>query len=249
MEKAEYELIKQVQEDHWWFNSTRDIVNTMCSDVFERSHNEDLSFLDLGCGPGSFTSLFSKYGEVTCCDIDLGSLESIDSNDSVLRVQGSGEYLSFEDNSFDAVFMITVLYHIKDDNKALSEVYRVLKPGGRLFIVEPAFNIFRRAHDKHVHGLRRYKKKQLKNQLINAKFEILNATYSKMQLAPFALLLGFKERLIKSSSNESRSDLESRGIEKMLVPFFKFWSKYEDKLCQKNIIPFGTSVIINAVKK
>ena len=107
MEKAEYELIKKVQEDHWWFNSTRNLVSTFSADVFERSNKEVLKFLDLGSGPGSFTSLLNQYGQVTCYDIDFGSLESIDPSSQTLRVQGNGVSLGFEDATFDAVFILS----------------------------------------------------------------------------------------------------------------------------------------------
>jgi ubiquinone/menaquinone biosynthesis C-methylase UbiE len=51
------------------------------------------------------------------------------------RVVG-GERLPFEDNSFDCVVSTFTLCSIDDVNQALSEVYRVLKPGGRFLFLE-----------------------------------------------------------------------------------------------------------------
>ena len=47
------------------------------------------------------------------------------------------ENLAFRDNTFDAVLMIEVLEHVFDDEKAISEIYRILKPGGKLIITAP----------------------------------------------------------------------------------------------------------------
>ncbi|MBQ7453649.1 MAG: methyltransferase domain-containing protein [Selenomonadaceae bacterium] len=49
--------------------------------------------------------------------------------------------ITFDDNSFDLIMCTHVLEHIPDDKKAMSELYRVLKPGGIAFLNVPLFNI------------------------------------------------------------------------------------------------------------
>jgi ubiquinone/menaquinone biosynthesis C-methylase UbiE len=46
----------------------------------------------------------------------------------------AGEYLPFESNSIDLVFSHEVLEHVQDDQAAVSEMVRVLKPGGRIVL-------------------------------------------------------------------------------------------------------------------
>lgn len=58
-------------------------------------------------------------------------------NRNVSLIQMSAENLEFKDNMFDAVLMIEVLEHIYDDKKAINEVYRVLKPNGKLIVTAP----------------------------------------------------------------------------------------------------------------
>lgn len=52
-------------------------------------------------------------------------------------VRGVGEKLPFKDNSFDAVFSLAVLEHVKDPFQCAREIIRVLKPGGELYCCVP----------------------------------------------------------------------------------------------------------------
>jgi ubiquinone/menaquinone biosynthesis C-methylase UbiE len=54
-----------------------------------------------------------------------------------VAVYGRGEALPFEDDTFDAVFMIEVIEHVDGDAQAIREVRRVLKPGGVLIVTTP----------------------------------------------------------------------------------------------------------------
>jgi ubiquinone/menaquinone biosynthesis C-methylase UbiE len=53
--------------------------------------------------------------------------------------------MPFSDNSYDLVFLIEVLEHVHNPQKALSEIYRVLKPGGTLIFSVPFINLFIRS--------------------------------------------------------------------------------------------------------
>lgn len=61
---------------------------------------------------------------------------SFKSNLEVRIVDCKGESLNFTDNSFDSVFTTLVLCMVTDVEKVLSEVYRVLKPGGKFYFYE-----------------------------------------------------------------------------------------------------------------
>jgi ubiquinone/menaquinone biosynthesis C-methylase UbiE len=103
--------------------------------------------LDVGCGPGRLATVFAQRVAPS------GSVDGIDPspemiNRAIARVRKHGvparfevayaQQLPFADNAFDAVACTLALHHVADDDRqtAVAEMYRVLKPGGRLLIAE-----------------------------------------------------------------------------------------------------------------
>ena len=129
-----------------------DLINTVLTLGFDKSWRSKAadnltgtSVLDLGSGTGAaFAQLFNY--ETTALDPDKKMLElNIFEN----KVLGTAENLPFDDNSFDNVFCSFVWRNISDTNKALSEIYRVVKPGGKFVLLDmtrPKNSILRILH-------------------------------------------------------------------------------------------------------
>ena len=66
--------------------------------------------------------------------------------------------LPFRSSSFDIVTSFDVLYHrsVIDEQIAVRETWRVLKPGGYFLMRLPAYRWLSSAHDRRAHGHRRY---------------------------------------------------------------------------------------------
>lgn len=95
--------------------------------------------LDLGCGDGENIAWFSKYLSSTYAS-DYNLLRLIRaSRVPVLKQLFMAEVTDYPtlDSSFDVIFLNHVLEHIPDDERALSEVYRILKVGGLLILGVP----------------------------------------------------------------------------------------------------------------
>ncbi len=103
--------------------------------------------LDLAGGTGDLTIYLSKQvgptGEVVLSDINPAMLEEgrarlIDKGiaGNIQFVEANAEELPFDDNSFHCVTMAFGLRNVTDQNRALASIYRVLKPGGRLLVLE-----------------------------------------------------------------------------------------------------------------
>ncbi|ALD62717.1 class I SAM-dependent methyltransferase [Glutamicibacter soli] len=94
--------------------------------------------LDLAAGTGTSSVPLAKAGaRVTACDMSHGMLaEGRKRYPELEFVYGDGHDLPFEDNTFDAVTISYGLRNIDDTEKALSELHRVTKPGGRIVVAE-----------------------------------------------------------------------------------------------------------------
>jgi SAM-dependent methyltransferase len=102
---------------------------------------EDAKILELGCGPAYlWTENISRVPaawNVTLSDLSSGMLDAAWRN---LVVTGrafqfkeiDAQSIPFEDETFDAVIANHMLYHVPDRPKAIAEIKRILKPGGRL---------------------------------------------------------------------------------------------------------------------
>jgi ubiquinone/menaquinone biosynthesis C-methylase UbiE len=99
-------------------------------------------FLEIGCGNGEVSRYIAKtyMGSVTATDIDSEQIDAnlkLKDNTSNLTFQVADAIkLPFEDMSFDVVISFGVLHHIDGWQKALSEINRVLKPGGYLIYAD-----------------------------------------------------------------------------------------------------------------
>tara|TARA_R110002124_G_scaffold70290_4_gene188713 strand:- start:73078 stop:73929 length:852 start_codon:yes stop_codon:yes gene_type:complete len=117
--------------------------------------------LDLAGGTGDLTAKFSQLvgreGKVILADInssmlnvgrdklrDRGLVQNIE------YVQANAQYLPFEDNTFDVITIAFGLRNVTDKDMALRSMYRVLKPGGRLLVLEfskPEHQLVNKAYD------------------------------------------------------------------------------------------------------
>lgn len=122
---------------------------------------EGSQVLDLAGGTGDLTRLFSrkvgKSGNIILSDINNAMLsvgrdrltdEGIVEN--VRYAQANAEALPFADNSFDCITIAFGLRNVTDKAAALQSMYRVLKPGGRLLILEfsqPQGSLVKKGYD------------------------------------------------------------------------------------------------------
>jgi ubiquinone/menaquinone biosynthesis C-methylase UbiE len=103
--------------------------------------NKEMKVLEIGCGTGYFTKELAKT-QSTVISIDISpDLIEIAKNETkefanIDYALQNAEEMEFEQESFDSVIGSSVLHHL-DINKALSEIYRVLKFGGVIKFTEP----------------------------------------------------------------------------------------------------------------
>ncbi|MBO9579104.1 MAG: demethylmenaquinone methyltransferase [Microbacteriaceae bacterium] len=94
--------------------------------------------LDVACGTGTSTAALAKRGaKVVGLDFSAGMIaEAVRRHPGLEFVAGDAMALPFGDDEFDAVTISFGLRNVADPAAALAEMYRVLKPGGRIVITE-----------------------------------------------------------------------------------------------------------------
>lgn len=102
-------------------------------------HNAGTKILDVGSGVTFFTTFLAEKGfDITATDIDPIAEKDLTKAIEVIKPQNgkanfklcSEDSLPFGDNEFDFVTSLSVIEHVNNLNKNISEIYRVLKPGG-----------------------------------------------------------------------------------------------------------------------
>jgi SAM-dependent methyltransferase len=117
------------------------------------------SVLELGCGKADKTRLVAQTAaSVLALEVDpiqLANNKAADAPDNVRFEYGGAENIPAADGSFDVVMMFKSLHHVPTElmDDALSEIGRVLKPGGVAYISEPVYagdfnDILRLFHDE-----------------------------------------------------------------------------------------------------
>jgi SAM-dependent methyltransferase len=124
-------------------------INTIDFERFDLQDNDRL--LDMGCGLGRHSLLAFRDYQVDVYGVDIGFADLSEAKSRVSDMQknickgyvnftqANGYELPFLDNSFDKVLCSEVLEHVPDFSALISELVRVLKPGGRLALSVPKY--------------------------------------------------------------------------------------------------------------
>jgi SAM-dependent methyltransferase len=100
--------------------------------------------LEIGCSSGYLTHLFSnKSHAIVGVDMNRAALTKAHQRCARIPVAcADAEHLPFADDSFDAIVMLEVIEHTNSDVAAITELRRVLKPGGVLILSTPHAGLF-----------------------------------------------------------------------------------------------------------
>ncbi len=245
MESNVYEQFAELEENHFWFRGRRRIFFDLMR--HQLADTNDLQILEIGCGAGGMLGPLSEFGTVTGLDIAHDYMEFCKSRGFDRVITGSGYALPFADNSFDMIALFDTIEHIPDDQKVLEEVSRVLKPGGRVFISVPAYQLLYSQNDRVAHHERRYTKTQLETLLKKVNLKPTKMTYFNTFLFPLilpaVLVLKLKEKLIGLPSGQTNL---SHSFSKPVNELFTWFMSSERHLLRHMEFPFGHSLIAMA---
>jgi SAM-dependent methyltransferase len=205
-----------------------------------------LRILNVGVATGATSQMLDAFGEVTSLEYDEETCDFLRSKVGIEAVQGSVTELPFENESFDLVTCFDVVEHVEDHAKAVSELGRVLKPAGTLFVTVPAFMFLWDEHDLANHHFRRYTRGQLKRLFAPLGLNRIFLSYFNYFLFPPIATFRLVTKPFKRKRNaaEARSDLRHQqigsGLSKLLYSIFLFERHF---LTRRIGFPFGLSLL------
>lgn len=183
---------------------------------------------DFGAGSGTFASpLQGRCREITCIEPDA-TLRTYLSQQGLSSIDSSKRLV---DESIDYVYSLNVLEHIEDDASALAEIHRVLKPGGRLLLYVPAFNLLFSSMDRKVGHFRRYRRGPLVALARQAGFAVEQARYVDS--------LGFLAALVYRFVANDSGDIDRGSLafyDRFVFPVSRFLDKFAWPLAGKNLL-------------
>ena len=126
----------------WLYDYLRKTQNSVISLL---DLKENMNFLDIGCGTGYAVSQVAKLtnykGSYFGVDLSSGMIEKAEKNfgdkENIYFIRSSSESIPLEDDYFDTIICTNSFHHYLHPDKAMNEIYRLLKVGGKIFILDP----------------------------------------------------------------------------------------------------------------
>ncbi len=119
----------------------KDLGKPFFKEVIDFESYKGKKILEVGCGIGIDSIQFARAGnDLTLLDLTIESVSIARSRlesegFSANYVSGDSENLPFADNQFDVVYSYGVIHHSPDTTRSVSEIFRVLKPGGQAVVM------------------------------------------------------------------------------------------------------------------
>lgn len=110
----------------------------------------DTNFLDIGCGTGWALNLAAQSvnNAGTFYGVDLSSRmigkakENFEGKENFHFLQADSQSIPLESDFFDAIICTHSFHHYLDPQKVMSEIHRLLKPGGKVYILDPTTDMW-----------------------------------------------------------------------------------------------------------
>jgi SAM-dependent methyltransferase len=255
MNHAEYARMHALETEYWWFAGRRRIIAALLSEAARGQGIENL--LDIGCGTGANLPML-KHAATRVVAMDFSPLalqfaRDHEASKGVCLLRADALNLPFDCGRFDAVTMLDVLEHLRDDHRALQEVRRVLRApekgrrGGAFVFSVPAYQKLWSAHDEALHHFRRYEFHALGRLLREEGFAVEKFSFAMSLMPPVAwawrkFVLPFKERRPRDASRHSEGAVlpaVSPFANRSLVSYLDG----ESRLLRHRPLTFGTSLV------
>lgn len=237
MEPDTYRLMRQIEDEHWWYVARRKIIGALLGRLNLPAQAE---IVEVGCGTGGNIALLKRFGAVTCVELDKAVAEMARERNLAPVLYGKlPDQLPEFSRRFDLVALFDVIEHVKKDGESLQALSSHLNPGGRIVLTVPAFNFLWSQHDDENHHQRRYRRRDLLELAHQCRLSVDYISYFNFWLFPPVAAV----RLIRKAIpyRESWEDVRkpSDTLNRILQSIFSS----ERHVVGRMSLPFGISLI------
>ena len=251
MKHEEYERMYRFEDRYWWFVARRHLIATLLADHIPKDGSSTI--LDIGCGTGAMLDELAPFGRVVGADFAPEALgfcrsrgERIGRRYNLARADACR--LPFASDRFDVVTAMDIIEHIDRDKDAVSEIARVLKPGGRLLATVPAYMSLWSEHDVALHHYRRYRAPEFKDIAQRAGLTVEKISYTLTSLFPLVWVF-------RQVANSLRRGRRNGSAQAHLVRFpdpinaaLLSLVQAETGIIRHANLPFGVTIVLVARK-
>jgi SAM-dependent methyltransferase len=178
MEGTEVRKLAELEDDHWWYRERRHLLAKAISGLTPGRA------LDIGAAGGGNTRVLREHGwDAVALEYGADGAE-VAKGRGLPTLRSDATKLPLADDSLDLVMAFDLLEHLHDDDAAVAEVHRVLKPGGTYLVAVPADPKLWSSHDEAVDHVRRYTRDGLLSLLERGGFEIKDVRSWNVLLRP-----------------------------------------------------------------
>jgi ubiquinone/menaquinone biosynthesis C-methylase UbiE len=239
------ELTGRAEPTHFWFRGFRTIVAPVIAQIADG--RRDLRLIDCGCGTGyNLKTLLLPYGRTFGFDLTVEAMRRARAHGRPL-VRADLEHIPFRSGSFDVATSFDVVQSVPDDVKALTEMARVLKPGGHVVINVTAMDILRGDHSDVWGELRRYTPAKAARLVERAGLQPVRISFLFASLVPLMLAVRQVQLLLRRF-REPRGDVDLTVPPAPINAALTWVVKGEAALGRRIPMPFGSSLLIVAKK-
>ncbi len=245
MRAANYRVMFDVEDDHWWFVGRRAIVLAQIEDALAKAEPRlQRQILDIGCGTGATLAHLQRFGSVQGIDVSPLALRYCRERDQHRVLCATATDLPFSGDAIALVTALDVIEHLDDDLRGVREIERVLRPGGTAIIFVPAFQSLWGPNDDQSGHKRRYRLPELQRVVEEADLDVERISYANMAMF-VPIWLGRRVLTALGQAGQPENEINHPVINHLLARLFTA----EARLLRRHRFPFGVSIVCMARKR